>query len=208
MQVKLLRVIQEQEVLRLGATKPIKIDVRFIAATNRNIQESVQSGKIRQDLYFRLNVVHLHIPSLSERKQDIPLLSQFFLKKFSVLMKKIVNSISPDVLERLMQYDFQGNVRELENVIERGVAMTQTDVIEIAHLPDNLRNLDTPIFRKKEGHIPTLDDHEKDYIQWVLQECQGNQTLAAQTLGIDRVSLWRKLKRYQLNFISADTKSE
>ena len=123
MQVKLLRVIQEREVLRVGGTEPFKVDVRLVAATNRNIQDAIKEGSFRQDLYFRLNVVSLRIPPLSERKDDIPLLSYYFLKKYAVLMKKDVKEISQDVIGLLMNYDFPGNVRELENIIERGVAL-------------------------------------------------------------------------------------
>lgn len=198
MQVKLLRVIQEREVLRLGGTQPLKVDVRFIAATNRDLQESMKSGSFRQDLYFRLNVVNLHIPPLSQRKEDIPLLSYYHLKKFSTLMKKDVQEISPEAMALLKVYDFPGNVRELENIIERGVAISTGHVIEAIHLPDDLRELSIRTFRRKDGRIPSLEEQEKDYIRWVLLEANGNQTLAAQILGIDRVSLWRKLKRYEL----------
>src|SRR5512147_3075918 len=117
MQVKLLRVIQEREMMRVGGTEAIKVDVRLVAATNRNVQDTIKDGVFRQDLYFRLNVVSLRIPPLSERKDDIPLLSYYFLKKYSVLMKKDVHEISEDVVGLLMNYDFPGNVRELENII-------------------------------------------------------------------------------------------
>jgi len=199
MQVKLLRVIQEKEVLRLGATEPLKIDVRFIAATNRDIQAAIKSGNFRQDLYFRLNVVLLHIPPLSERKDDIPLLSYYFLKKYSAIMKKNITEISPDVIALLMNYDFPGNVRELENIIERGVALSTASSIETVHLPEDLKELSIKTFRRKEGKIPSLEDQEMSYINWVLNEVGGNKTLAAQILGIDRVSLWRKLKKYGLD---------
>ncbi|MFZ5998648.1 MAG: sigma-54-dependent transcriptional regulator [Nitrospirota bacterium] len=198
MQVKLLRVIQEKEVLRVGATKPARVDVRFIAATNRDIHDALRSGHFRQDLYFRLNVVSLHIPPLSERREDIPVLSYYFLKKYAALMNKSIAEISPDVLSLLMNYDFPGNVRELENIIERGVALSNGASIEIAHLPEDLRELNIKTFRKKDGKIPSLEDQEIAYIQWVMNEVGGNKTLAAQILGIDRVSLWRKLKKHGL----------
>jgi DNA-binding NtrC family response regulator len=198
MQVKLLRVIQEREVLRLGATEPTKVDVRFIAATNRDIQDTIKGGQFRQDLYFRLNVVSLYIPPLSERKDDIPLLSYYFLKKYAAIMKKEVTEISQEVIAILMNYDFPGNVRELENIIERGVALATGNAIELAHLPEDLRELSIRTFRKKEGKIPSLEEQEMAYIQWVLNEVGENKTLAAQILGIDRVSLWRKLKKYGL----------
>ncbi|HXY61920.1 MAG TPA: sigma-54 dependent transcriptional regulator, partial [Nitrospirota bacterium] len=194
MQVKLLRVIQEKEVLRVGGTEPHKVDVRFVAATNRDIHDSMKNGSFRQDLYFRLNVISLRIPPLAERKDDIPLLSYYFLKKFAVLMKKEVTEIAEEVIVLLMNYDFPGNVRELENIIERGVALANGSVIETGHLPEDLRELSIKTFRKKDGKILSLDEQEEAYIKWVLNEVGGNKTLAAQILGIDRVSLWRKLK--------------
>jgi DNA-binding NtrC family response regulator len=198
MQVKLLRVIQERELLRVGGTEPVKVDVRLVAATNRDVQEAVRTGAFRQDLYFRLNVVSLRIPPLSARKDDIPLLSYFFLKKYATLMKKPVTEISDEVVSLLMNYDFPGNVRELENIIERGVALANGTSIELAHLPEDLKELSIKTFRKKEGKIPSLEEQEESYIKWVLNESGGNKTLAAQVLGIDRVSLWRKLKKYGL----------
>lgn len=198
MQVKLLRVIQEKDLLRVGGTEPVKVDVRFIAATNRDIQDAIKDGHFRQDLYFRLNVVSLHIPPLSERRDDISLLSYYFLKKYATLMKRDITEISQDVNAILMNYDFPGNVRELENIIERGVALSNGNTIEVAHLPEDLKELSIRTFRKKEGKIPSLEEQEEVYIKWVLKEIGGNKTLAAQILGIDRVSLWRKLKRYGL----------
>jgi DNA-binding NtrC family response regulator len=196
MQVKLLRVIQEREVLRVGGTEPFKVDVHLVAATNRNIQDAIKEGAFRQDLYFRLNVVSLRIPPLSERRDDIPLLSYYFLKKYALLMKKNVNEISQDVIDLLMNYEFPGNVRELENIIERGVALSTGESIELAHLPEDLRELNIRTFRKKEGRIPSLEEQEIAYINWVINAVGGNRTVAAQALGIDRVSLWRKLKKF------------
>jgi DNA-binding NtrC family response regulator len=198
MQVKLLRVIQEKELLRVGGTEPVKVDVRFIAATNRDIHDTMKNGKLRQDLYFRLNVVSLHLPPLSERKDDIPLLSRFFLKRYATVMNKNITEISEEAINLLMNYDFPGNIRELENIIERGVALSNGNTIEIAHLPEDLRELSIRTFRKKEGKIPTLETQEMAYIKWVLHEVGGNKTNAAHILGIDRVSLWRKLKKYGL----------
>ncbi len=198
MQVKLLRVLQEREVIRLGATEPTAIDVRVITATNRDVQDAIKSGHFRHDLYYRLNVVSLIIPPLSERKDDIPLLSYYLLKKYNAIMKKTIDEISPDVIAVLMNYDFPGNVRELENVIERGVALSNTNTIDISHIPEDLRELSIRTFRKKKGRIPSLEEQEMDYIKWVLKDVGGNKTLAAQILEIDRVSLWRKLKKYGL----------
>ncbi len=198
MQVKLLRVLQEREVLRLGGTEPIKVDVRFVAATNRDVHEAVKSGAFRQDLFFRLNVVALRIPALAQRKGDIPLLCMHFLKRFAGLMGKEVSEIAPEVLDLLMNYEFPGNVRELENVIERGVAVCAGSRIELAHMPEELRQFPVQSFRRRNGGLLTLEEMERNYIRWVLDEAGGNQQLAAQHLGIDRVTLWRKLKRYEL----------
>lgn len=198
MQVKLLRVIQERELIRVGGTQALPVDVRFVAAANRDFQDAIKNGSFRQDLYFRLNVIGLHIPPLSERKEDIALLAYFFVKKYSVLMKKEITEIASDVLALLANYGFPGNVRELENIIERGVALSHGKSIEVAQLPEDLRELDIRTFRKRNGKIPTLDEQEGDYIKWVLTEVGWNRTLAAQTLGIDRVSLWRKLKKMGL----------
>jgi DNA-binding NtrC family response regulator len=198
MQVKLLRVIQEREVLKVGGTDTVKVDVRFIAATNRDIHEALKSGAFRHDLYFRINVVSLYMPPLSERRDDIPILSYYFLKKYTTLMKKDIREISSEVMAILQGYDFPGNVRELENIIERGVALANGSSIEISHLPEDLKVTSIKTFRKKEGKIPSLEDQELAYIKWVLKEAGYNKTLASQILGIDRVSLWRKLRKYGL----------
>jgi DNA-binding NtrC family response regulator len=196
MQVRLLRVIQEREVLRVGGTDPINVDVRFVAATNRDIHDALKNGAFRHDLYFRINVVSLYILPLSERRDDIPILSYYFLKKYTAMMKKEIREISPEVIAILQGYDFPGNVRELENIIERGVALANGHAIEIAHLPEDLKVISIKTFRKKDSKIPSLEDQEMAYIQWVLKEVGDNKTTAAQILGIDRVSLWRKLKKY------------
>ncbi|MHB1390505.1 MAG: sigma-54-dependent transcriptional regulator [Thermoleophilia bacterium] len=198
MQVKLLRVIQERELIRLGGTRPVSVDIRIVAATNRDIQAATRDDDFRMDLYYRLNVVSLHIPPLSERRDDIPLLCQYFLQKYSILMKKDVKEMSPEVMALLVTYDFPGNVRELENIVERGVALSHGTVIEMVHLPEDLKELDITTFRKQGDRFPSLEDQEIAYIQWVLKETGGNKTMAANILGIDRVSLWRKIKRYAL----------
>jgi DNA-binding NtrC family response regulator len=199
MQVRLLRAIQEREFMRVGGTHAIKVDVRFLAATNRNVQEAIESGEFRQDLYYRLNVVTLTLPPLAQRKNDIPLLAHYFLKRQSERMGKKVESISDDVLDVFSSYGFPGNVRELENIIERGVALARGSTLETAHLPEDLKRMGLRVFRREDGKIPSLDEHERAYVQWVLKEVDGNRSRAAAILGIDRVSLWRKLKRYNLD---------
>ncbi|MGO9118921.1 MAG: sigma-54-dependent transcriptional regulator [Desulfomonilaceae bacterium] len=198
MQVKLLRVVQERQMMRVGGTSTIKADVRFIAATNRNIQEAVESKEFRKDLYYRLNVVSLHLPPLASRKNDISILAQHFLQKHSKLMLKQAPSLSKEVIEILRDYDFPGNIRELENIIERGIALATSDLITPEQLPDDIRELQISTFRRKDGKLPTLEEQEVEYIKQVLVETGGNKSTAAETLGIDRVSLWRKIKRYGL----------
>jgi len=173
------------------------VEVRFLAASNRDLKAWVADGRFRQDLWFRLNVVNLHLPPLAERREDIPLLAQYFLDRAAPLMGKDIRDFSEEAMALLKAHPWPGNVRELENVIERGAALCHGDRIEAAHLPDELRQLSVRAFRRKEGRVPTLEEQERDYILWVLEEANGNQTLAAQMLGIDRVSLWRKLKRFK-----------
>jgi DNA-binding NtrC family response regulator len=203
MQVKLLRVIQEQQTMRLGSTKPISVDVRFIAATNRNIQEAMNEGEFRTDLYYRLNVVSLSIPPLCERKGDIPLLSRYFLAKHANLMGKEVPSISKEALDILKNYGFPGNVRELENIVERGIVLAESSVIEPQHLPEDIMSYEVTTFRSTEGKLPTLQDLEIEYIKQVLKDTGGNKTHASAVMGIARLSLLRKIKRFGLEDYAA-----
>jgi len=198
MQVKLLRVIQEKELLRVGGVVPIPVDVRFIAATHRDLQEDVQRGHFRQDLYYRLNVIALRLPPLTERIDDIPLLVNHFLARKNQAMKKEIDAIEPEAMDLLCRYSWPGNVRELENIMERAVALENGPVIRVADLPDYVHNLTIETYRHTPSDIPSLEDQEKRYIQWVLDKSGGNKTKAAKIMGIDRVSLWRKLKRYEI----------
>ena len=202
MQVKLLRVLQERKIIRVGGTTEIPIDVRILAATNRDLKEEVEKGTFRQDLYYRLNVVHLRIPPLRDRKDDIPLLVNYFLAKFS-LPGGLVKGVSREALQRLQEYDYPGNARELENIIERSLALCDNSEIQIHHLPSDLvssAHLTAPGFQE-----PRLDrslqENEREYILSVLKKVKGNKTQAAKIIGIDRVSLWRKLKKYEKNGI-------
>jgi DNA-binding NtrC family response regulator len=198
MQIKLLRVIQEHEVLRVGGVRPHPVDVRFIAATHRDLQEDTEQGLFRQDLYYRLNVITIELPPLSAREGDIPLLANYFLALKRRAMHKEVGSIHPDALDLLCRHSWPGNVRELENVIERGVALTVGDSVMPDNLPDYLSNLSIETYRQPCGSIPTLVEQERNYIRWVLDKYEGNKTQAAAVMGIDRVSLWRKMKRYRM----------
>jgi DNA-binding NtrC family response regulator len=198
MQVKLLRVLQERELLRVGGTDPVAVNVRFIAATNRDLQESVGSGRFRADLYFRLNVVNLALPPLRDRRDDVPLLAFYFLKKFALAMGKPVSDLAPDALRLLNRYDYPGNVRELANLIERGVALAQAATLELGHLPESLRSLSVRISAPVSSELQTLEKNEATYIAQVLEYTGGNRNQTADILGIDRVSLWRRIKRYGL----------
>jgi len=196
MQVKLLRVIQEGELYRLGGSVPVKVDVRYLAATNRDLPEAVASGRFRSDLYYRLNVVNLHMPPLSERPGDVPLIAHYFLRRYARLMAKPVEDISPAAMDLLCSYDFPGNVRELSNLIERGVALASSGSLDVEQLPDDIKRLRIRAYRSKREPMPTLEQQEVEYIRWVLEQSGGNRTRAAEILGIDRVSLWRKMKKH------------
>ncbi len=199
MQTKLLRVIQEQEVQRLGSTQLYPVNVRFIAATNRELRNEVASGRFRQDLFFRLDVVSLHLPPLIERRDDIPLLAYYFLKKIAKRMGREVENIEPEAMALLTEYDYPGNVRELENMIERGVALANGKAFTASLLPPLLVERAIHVVRHTGDRLPTLEERENDYIKWVLKHTKGNRTRAAEILGIDRVSLWRKLKAISEN---------
>jgi transcriptional regulator with PAS, ATPase and Fis domain len=195
MQVKLLRVIQEKEILPVGGENPISIDVRFIAATHRDLKEDVENGYFRQDLFYRLNVITIKPPPLTDRDGDIPLLAYHFLSQKCEAMNKDIQTIDRESMELLCQYSWPGNVRELENVIERAVALENGPTICVNDLPEYINILSVETYRRKSADLPTLEEQEQDYIKWVLERCEWNKTRAAKIMGIDRVSLWRKLKR-------------
>jgi DNA-binding NtrC family response regulator len=196
MQVKLLRVIQEKEFLRVGGVDPISVNVRFIAATHRDLKDDVEKGHFRQDLYYRLNVISIHVPPLAERNGDVPLLVHYFLARKSQEMKRDIQEVDREVMDLLNKYGWPGNVRELENVIERAVALEKGPIISKDDLPEYIRDLSIETYRQHSSGIPTAEEQEKKYIRWVLGKCDGNRTKAAKIMGIDRVSLWRRLKRY------------
>jgi DNA-binding NtrC family response regulator len=173
--------------------------VRFVAATNRDLRSEVASGRFRQDLFFRLDVVTLHLPPLAERRNDIPLLAYYFLKKMARRMGRQVENIDPEAMALLIDYDYPGNVRELENLIERGVALAEGIEFTASLLPSVLVDRSVHVVRHNAERLPTLEEREADYIEWVLKHTNGNRTKAAEILGIDRVSLWRKLKTLSKN---------
>ncbi len=194
MQVKLLHVIQERRILRVGGTKPIDLNIRVIAATNKDLRHEVELGTFRDDLYFRLNVVSLGLPLLADRREDIPLLVRHFIEKYSLAFHKQVTGIQPQALQLLCGYSFPGNVRELENIVERAVALTDNEEIDIQDLPQDLRQLE---FNIVEGDgLPPLSEMERRYIMNVLAKTGYSKSLTAQILEIPRTTLWRKLKGY------------
>ena len=195
LQVKLLRALQEREVVPVGSTRPVPIDVRIIAATNRDLEEEMRRGTFRSDLYYRLNVISLHMPALRDRRDDVPLLTEYFLGRFAPEGRSL--AITDEALERLRSYDWPGNVRELENALERAVVLAGGDAIDVEHLPD--RVVDPPAERLVSDTAPpnpTLEVVEKAYILWVLEAEEGNKARAAEVLGIDPSTLYRKLNRY------------
>lgn len=196
MQVRLLRVIQEKRILRVGGTKPIDLDIRIVAASNRDIKVACRQGDFREDLFYRLNVVSLTLPRLAERKEDIPLLVSSFIKKYSRPFGKKVIRISPQAMDILMHYDFPGNVRELENIIQRAVALSEGKTIQVTDLPPDLQKLE---FNTLDGEgLLTLEEMEKRHIMTVLEKTGDNKSLTSKILDLPRTTLWRKMKKYGL----------
>jgi DNA-binding NtrC family response regulator len=197
MQVKLLRVLQERTLLRVGGTEEIAVDFRVLAATNKDLRREVEAGTFRSDLYYRLDVLTINVPSLAERKEDIPLLAYHFLAKH-IRLGRTVPRLSPEAERRLMLYDYPGNIRELENIAQRILITCEGDVIEASHIAGVFGDTEGVPVRDQREDWPTLEEHEKQYILEVLDEVEGNRSAAVKILGIDRVSLWRKIKRYGL----------
>lgn len=199
MQVKLLRVLQEREITRVGGEEVIRVDVRVIAATNRDLLREIDTGRFRQDLFYRLNVVTLHVPPLRERKDDIPPLAEHFLRMFAEKNRKSVKGFSPQAMDRLIRYDWPGNVRELMNTVERGVVMSRSQYIDEGELTPIL--LDRPVAAGHgqaggAGGESSLEALEKATILKTLEQTGGNKSEAARRLGITRRTLHQKLKKY------------
>jgi transcriptional regulator with PAS, ATPase and Fis domain len=207
LQVKLLRVLQEREFERVGGNESIKVDVRIIAATSSNLEEMVAEGTFREDLYYRLNVIPVHIPSLRDRREDIPLLVQRFTSRFCETHKLDQKTVSPQVMKAMMAYDWPGNVRQLENIVERMVALTgNRTVILPTDLPPEIQNRDTltavPAIEFPDGGINftnIVTDMERELILQGLQKANGNKKLAAKLLNLKRTTLIEKIKRIGLN---------
>ncbi|MDH5668410.1 MAG: sigma-54 dependent transcriptional regulator, partial [Nitrospira sp.] len=195
LQAKILRAIQEKEIRRVGATKPISVDVRIMAATNLNLVEEVRNKRFREDLYYRLNVIELRLPPLRERREDIPLLVEAFLKKCGEGIGKTVRGVSESALAMLIDYTWPGNVRELENVIERAVTLSRNDRISPDDLPPAVQGArgDRRVLDEAAEKSLPLHEIEKEYIKKILEKTGGNKYQAAHALGIDRKTLYRKL---------------
>jgi transcriptional regulator with PAS, ATPase and Fis domain len=195
MQAKLLRVLQEKEFERVGGTQTIRVDVRIIAATNKDLLAAVQKGEFREDLFYRLNVVPIYIPPLRERKEDIPILAEAFVARFCAEMEKPMMTIADDAMQVLLDYDWPGNVRELQNVLERAVILAEEPVIRA-------RDLHFLFAQRQTGTNPTvfsLRHAEMEQILRVLKLTKGNKAEAARLLGITRDTLYRKLREYRLD---------
>ena len=201
LQAKLLRVLQERQIQHVGGAANIRIDLRVLTATNQDLESAVEAGTFREDLFYRIEAFPIDVPSLKDRRDDIPLLVDHFLKKYAEKMKKSVKAISADALQLLMQYDFPGNVRELENAIERAVLLETTEQLQSSNLPSKIlsRISSKPIlFFRDPTEIPLFQEVERQTLAHALKVTDNNITKAAQALNIDRSTLYRKLKLYQL----------
>jgi two-component system response regulator HydG len=197
LQSKLLRAIQEKEIRPVGSTKSMPINVRILAATNRDLEVAVQDGKFRKDLYFRLNVVTLRIPPLRERKQDIPLLVSHFLEKLA-RSSGIQRTISDEAMKLMLAFDWPGNVRELENCLERACALSSGPLMHVADLPTGIQNaqLHSAAGSLASNRVVTIAEMEKLAILGTIDQLQGDKLMAAKLLGIGKTTLYRKLKEY------------
>jgi transcriptional regulator with PAS, ATPase and Fis domain len=196
MQVKLLRFVEERVLLRVGGVKPIPVDVRLIAASNQDLKDMVKKRTFREDLFYRLNVVAITLPPLRNRRDDIPLLVRHFLAKYGRAFSKEIGAVSSGVMQILSRYPFPGNVRELENIVERAVALSEEAELSVADLPSDLQELSISSLEK--NRRLSLEEMEKAYIQEVLIETDYKKGAAAEILGVPRTTLWRKMKRFGL----------
>ncbi len=194
MQAKILRTLEDRQVRRVGATTAVEVDVRLIAATNQELDERVRDGRFREDLFYRINVISIHLPPLAEHPEDIPLLAQHFLEKYAEQHRRPPKELSAEALKALMSYEWPGNIRELENAIERALALSTTPTIRPADLPATLTVNGAGLVTSGLAQGVALRDLEERYILEVLDQVRGNQVKAAQILGIDRKTLYRKLK--------------
>ncbi len=196
LQVKLLRVLETSEYFKLGDPRPLSANVRIVSATNRSLQREVEWGRFREDLFYRLNVFSIHIPALRERKPDIPILADYFMKLFAGKMNKGIDSIDKECIDYLRQHEWLGNIRELKNAIERAVIMTNDPIIKKEDLPLEMRQ--QPLLKKNIADNFELETAEKNHIQWVLEYTNGNRAKAARLMKVALTTLYRKMKQYQL----------
>ena len=197
-QVKLLRVPQEREAIPVGGPEATPVDVRVVAATNRDLEDDIKRGRFRTDLYYRLNVINIHLPPLRDRRDDIPIFVKEFLAHIAVERGEAPKALSGEAEDVIMVYDWPGNVRELENALERAVTLTKGDSIPRSAIPDKIsERKGEPLVAERMHQNPSLDVIEQAYITWVLQAEGGNKTRAAEVLGIDPSTLYRKLSRYE-----------
>lgn len=201
LQVKLLRVLETQEFTPVGSTIPIKVDVRLIAATNADLEEDVKANRFRADLFYRLKVLPIHMPSLSERREDIPLLAEHFLQRLADKHNTVAKKLSPDAVKLITAATWPGNVRELENTITRAFLLSKSDAILPTDFPDKLSEpaaVEEPLQSQPESASPTLESIEKAYIYWILNQTGWQKAKAAKQLGIDASTLYRKIEKYGL----------
>jgi two-component system, NtrC family, response regulator HydG len=200
-QVKILRVLQEREFEAVGGTRTIQVDIRIITATNKDLEAEIAAGRFREDLYYRLNVVTLNVPPLRERREDIPLLADFFMKRYAEKNRRLIKGFSPRAMDLLMRHPWPGNIRELENVVERAVILSREDTITPAEFPGVLQAIDKEDYETILDLAPgrSLKDVERQMIIRTLAEAGGNRTHAAEILGISRRTLQLKLKEYGIN---------
>jgi DNA-binding NtrC family response regulator len=193
LQAKLLKVIEDKEFMRVGGTRPFKVDVRFIAATNQNLSGLIREGKFREDLYYRLNVMDIYIPPLRERKEDITPLIKHFLQKYAKKENKKITGFGSEAMDTLLSYGFPGNVRELENIIERAVILEKSSVIQPENLPQTIKLFEVETISP--NRVRTIDELNREYAEKILDFVDHNRSKAAELLGISRTSLWRILKK-------------
>uniref|UniRef100_UPI003565A6DA sigma-54 interaction domain-containing protein n=1 Tax=Desulfosarcina sp. TaxID=2027861 RepID=UPI003565A6DA len=200
-QAKILRVLQEREFEPVGGTRTVQVDTRIISATNRNLEDEITAGRFREDLYYRLNVVMIKVPPLRNRSADIPLLADYFLKRYAEKNHRRLNGFRPRSMDLLLRHTWPGNVRELENVIERAVIMARGDMVDPEHFPNTLKDQDADEAAKKPvlASGRSLKEVEREMILKTLEDMGGNRTRTAETLGISRRTLQLKLKAYGIN---------
>jgi transcriptional regulator with PAS, ATPase and Fis domain len=202
-QLKLLRILQEKEFERVGDTTPRQVDVRIVAATSRNLAGLVESGHFRPDLYYRLRVIPIYLPALRERKDDLPLLINHFIDQYNLRMSKRIRGVGEEAMSALLDYEWPGNIRELEHAIEHAMVLSQGQTIELAELPVEIRRIEmhetpSPISRINRATTPQSPRLEKSMIEQALSDSAGNRTRAAKILGMSRTTLWRKMKAHSI----------